>query len=438
MGIWTEDLRPSSLDELLMSRETRQKIQDWIASWESGTPKKRGLLLYGTPGLGKTSAAIAISKSKGWNILEVNSSDFRSEKFLNMTAGMFAMYRDLDSFADPSPKRKIDKMVLVDEADNIFERGGAGKERGGYVAIRDTLRETKIPVVITMNEYWEFYRKSTAKDIISLCEVVEYTIYKKRNDLDYRNALDTITDRIISKCNSEGIKTSRSSIESIVKSNLPDLRGAVNDSYSYALSQGGSMQSDRDRKTETFSVIRDVLKKPDYESNLRSIRESDIDKDTLVQWLNTNAPKECVTIDALNSVEEYISLIDLLSRKVSRRYLDELSAATFSKVDKQGGYTKYDFPTYLSTMSRSKKSRSSIKRVVRAMEISLHISETDAIESRPYFREMSSYAGGLADELSSSLTDKSLMELRHSNMSPKRKKFDPPMPEDLDIYLSTE
>lgn len=445
MDIWSEELRPARMDDLLMSRETKEKILNWISSWESGNPKKKGLLLYGTPGVGKTSAAYVISKEKNWKILEVNSSEYRNEKFLNQTAGLYTVYMELDSFTDQYEKRTIDKMVLIDEADNIFERGTEGKETGGYVAIKETLRNTRVPVIITMNEYWDFYRRSTAKDIISMCEVVEFTMYKRKNDLDYKNAVARMADRIMDICSRSGLKVSRASIEGIIRNNFPDIRGAVNDAYSFALSSGESGESLRDRKSETFNVIREVLSGEDFDRNLRLIRESDMDKDTLLQWMNTNAPRECKTIKSLEMVENYLSIIDVISRSAARmrhyslwRYVDELSAATFTMVDRHGGYTKYDFPTYLTAMSKSRKSRSAINRVCRAMEIAFHISHSDAIDNRPYFRELSKYAGGIENDFTILLNERCYDEIMHSNASEKRKKFEPLNRDDMNIYLSAD
>jgi ATPase related to the helicase subunit of the Holliday junction resolvase len=160
MGILNEELRPRTFDQVFLIKEDRTKIQAWADSWDSGKPEKRGLILAGPPGLGKTSIAYALSNSKGWDIIEINGSEGRTEDFIKRTIGMFSLYKDLTWDEEGSRK----KAGLIDEADNIYERstkGGTG-ESGGYRAIVDILKNTSIPIIITMNDFANFrYRKGS-------------------------------------------------------------------------------------------------------------------------------------------------------------------------------------------------------------------------------------------------------------------------------------
>ena len=452
MEIWTETLRPGNLSDLLLSRESREKIDSWVKSWESGEPAKKGLLLWGDPGSGKTSAAYAIAGDKKWKMLEVNSSDYRNESFLKETAGMYSLYSDLTSFSEPESSRNALKMILIDEADNIFERVSSGGDRnnpgneiGGYRAIIDILKSTKSPIVITMNDYWEFQRRATAKEIISRCEVVQVVLYRRRNDLDYKNTVTKLTERLLNLCRINDLAVERSVIEEIVKEDLPDMRSAINDVESYALSGGGNYGrgSIRDSHSQIFDTIRSMFKGNDIAGNLRLLRDADIDKDTLIQWISTNGIKECGTMESLVNMEELVSMADLLSRMASRSryfrlwiYVDDLIASAFTVVDKKGGYTKYEFPSYIMAMSRSRKTRNAIDRVCRSMEIAFHISYMDAINMRPYFIQISKGLKNPVTEIPPYLNEMSENCLKESMMSEKRKKYDPVTPEDLKIYLS--
>jgi replication factor C large subunit len=452
MEIWTEALRPRSFSELLLSRETREKIDNWVKSWENGEPTKNGLLLWGEPGCGKTSTAYAISQEKGWKMLEVNSSEFRNETFLRETAGMYSLYSDLTSFSEPEALRNPMKMILIDEADNIFERvssgnngKNSGNEIGGYRTIIDILKNTKYPIIITMNDFWEFQRRSTAKEIISRCEIVQVFLYKRRNDIDYKNAVMKLTERLINICKENQLNVERNPVEEIVKENLPDIRSAINDVESYALSGGGTYgkSSIRDSHGQIFDTIRAMLKGNDIAGNLKLLRDADVDKDTLVQWISTNGVKECNTMDSLVKMQDLVSKADLLSRMASRTrnfrlwiYVDDLVASAFTISDKKGGYTKYEFPNYIMAMSRSRKVRNAIDRVCRAMEITFHISFTDAIEMRPYFAQLSIGMKNPNSELSLYLNERSEYELQNSMLSNKRKNYDPVTPDDIKIYLS--
>ncbi|HMK16343.1 MAG TPA: AAA family ATPase, partial [Methanomicrobiales archaeon] len=72
---WAEKYRPRRLPDLVGNPAVLRAMADWARSWNPGN---KPLILHGKPGTGKTSAAHALARDLGWEILELNASDQRT------------------------------------------------------------------------------------------------------------------------------------------------------------------------------------------------------------------------------------------------------------------------------------------------------------------------------------------------------------------------
>ena len=75
---WTEKHRPTTLDDVLGNPKAVKDLRVWASSWIRGSPKKKALILAGTPGIGKTTSAYALAKDFDWGVIELNASDTRN------------------------------------------------------------------------------------------------------------------------------------------------------------------------------------------------------------------------------------------------------------------------------------------------------------------------------------------------------------------------
>ncbi|NIO37265.1 AAA family ATPase, partial [Candidatus Bathyarchaeota archaeon] len=73
---WTVKYKPMTLNEVVGNQEAKAKIIEWIQQWEKKPPKKRALLLYGPPGIGKTATIEALAKDLDMELVESNASDY--------------------------------------------------------------------------------------------------------------------------------------------------------------------------------------------------------------------------------------------------------------------------------------------------------------------------------------------------------------------------
>ena len=87
---WTVKYRPKRFADIAGNKTAIQQIVDWIDTWAKGPPKKRGLLLHGPPGTGKTVSVEAMANERGLDLVEINASDKRNRDALERTIGAAA------------------------------------------------------------------------------------------------------------------------------------------------------------------------------------------------------------------------------------------------------------------------------------------------------------------------------------------------------------
>ncbi len=85
---WAEKYRATRISELIISPEILKTMVSWMNRWKSGDVAKKGMILYGDPGTGKTTALSVISREVGFQLIEMNSSDRRNAEQMKLVAKM--------------------------------------------------------------------------------------------------------------------------------------------------------------------------------------------------------------------------------------------------------------------------------------------------------------------------------------------------------------
>lgn len=402
---WTEKYRPRTLDDVVGNKKAVQSLLAWARSWEAGkVPKKRAVILAGRPGCGKTTAAHALAADMGWGVIELNASDTRNADAIRRVATAGALNQ---TFTDAGDFLRADaggrKLIILDEADHIH--GNA--DRGGVRTILDTIRRTRQPIVLIVNDLYELTRHSSSFKTLTL--TIRFQTIGARS-------IKPVLRRIAAV---ERLEVDEAAIDAIAERTSGDLRSAINDLQ--ALSTGrhyiGPDDVDavgkRDTRVTMYDTVRIILKSDNVRAARRAASEVDEDPEFMLLWLSENVPHEYKELADLARGMEAVARADLFLARARRTQnyrlwayaSDLMSAGVATAKDREYRfYTQYRFPLWLSTMGRTRGVRQTQASLSRKLRRHCHTSDSIARDELiPFYRMMFDADGAFAVEQSARL-----------------------------------
>ena len=195
--LWEEKYRPQNLKELIVPQRIRTIFEKGVV---------QSMLLYGTAGIGKTSAAKAICKQFQHNTLYLNMSETTGVDTIRDTIMEFAMNQSILHYDNPI------KVVILDEMDGMSQQA--------YAALRATMEKCSVNT-----------------RFIGPCNYIEKIpdpIQSRFLMIDFNFTSDEMKEmmrgqllRVKEICKNEGLNITNDAIGKLVKTYFPDFRGIV-------------------------------------------------------------------------------------------------------------------------------------------------------------------------------------------------------------------
>jgi replication factor C large subunit len=386
---WTEKYRPRKLDDIIGNRKPKDDLKKWAESWATGIPKKRAMVLMGDPGIGKTTAALALANDMGWQILEMNASDTRNADAINSIANQGAMgetFTDDGEFMRAREGKR--KLIVLDEADNIFGR----EDHGGIKAIAQTILETQQPIILIVNDWYALKKRS------SIIQDNAATIkFAKPGRADIIGLL-----RVISK--KEGVEVAEDVLGRLADKSGGDVRSALKDLQSLAEGRTKVVLKDisaigeRDVSVNIFKSVELIFQTGNCKRSRDTAMNLDENPESLILWIDHNIPTAYRSPQDIHAAFEALSRADIFLGRVNRRQNYSLWAyardmmscgVSLAKAKDYRGHINYNFPPYLMKMSRSKGFRGIRDDFGAKLAKFTHTSGKRALQDiLPYFKSM--------------------------------------------------
>lgn len=130
--LFVDKYKPKTIQDIIGHKEQINELGKWLDAFPKSLKNpdyKRGVLITGPPGIGKTTMAHLIVTTMGYKVAEYNASDTRSIKSLE-GLGLRRLFKEV---------------VIMDEIDGLSERGSVGE-------IASLIKSSQVPIICIAND----------------------------------------------------------------------------------------------------------------------------------------------------------------------------------------------------------------------------------------------------------------------------------------------
>ena len=364
--LWVEKYRPKKIAEVIGNEDAKAAFVDWL---KSKRRRKKAVLLYGPPGVGKTALVNAASNEFGFSTIEMNASDTRTEKTIRKVAGPATSFVALDKFSTETKGN----LLFLDEVDGVFGR----EDRGGIGAIIKIVEESQIPVVMAANDP----DLQKLRPLKKVCELIRFRQVR----------LPMIIAMLKRICLMEHVEPEFEALERIAQNSGGDARSAINDLQSLAEEKRVLRFQDttglgaRNKDIGMYETLKGVFSAESLGEAATMLNRSNADHDDLLLSISDNLPLRYKDPSELGAAYDLVSKADVFRGRVGTenwhllRYFYNLLAEAATVCPQS--YRPFEFifpPIRITTLFWTKSKRVIMNDLCAKIAARCHVSRNTA------------------------------------------------------------
>jgi replication factor C large subunit len=375
--LWVEKYRPKKIEDVIGNEEAKATFVEWL---KNKRHTKKAVLLYGPPGVGKTTLANAAANEFNFRIIEMNASDTRTEKAINKIAGPATSFVALDKFSTESKGN----LLFLDEVDGI----AGNEDRGGVAAIIKIVEESKIPVIMAANDP----DLEKLRPLKKVCALVRF----------HQVRIPLIIAALQRICVQEHIKAEFEALERIAENSRGDVRSAINDLQSLSETnrvltfQDTMILSSRNKDVSMYDTLKGFFSVKSFAEASALLSYSSVDYDDFLLSVSDNLPRRYSDPEELAKAYDFVSQADVFRGRIGTEHWHLLKyfynyLAQAAAVAPES-YKPFEFispPIRIITLFWTKGKRTMLEGICAKIGTQCHVSRKEAKNDFiPYLRSI--------------------------------------------------
>ncbi len=364
--LWVEKYRPKKIADVLGNEEAKAAFIDWFKNKHR---TRKAVLLYGPPGVGKTTLVNAAANEFGFRVIEMNASDTRNEKAISRVAGPATAFAGLDTFSTESKGN----VLFMDEVDGI----AGNEDRGGVSTILHIIEQSRIPIIMAANDP-DAEKLRPLRKVSTLIRFHEVQTHK----------IIVLLQKI---CQKEHVEAEFGALQHIASNSRGDVRSAINDLQSLAEPTKTLTMQDtaaliaRNRDIGMEDTLLGYFSAKSFQEASMLLSHVNVDADDLLMAVGDNLPRRYRKAEDLAEAYDFLSRADMYRGRIGvenwmlLKYLFN-SLAEAAAVS-PGTYRPFEFispPLRIMSLFWTKGKRTMLEAICGKIGARCHVSRATA------------------------------------------------------------